>query len=1014
MRNVIIVTFILNVISVAISVNAVGQQGMDNSPPAEILLDQFKNPPPSARPGVLWDWMGGLISREGITKDLEAMAAQGIGKIIIMQMPDQCPYPRQWSYRNYPGKVEVLSDNWFDLMNFTIGECDRLGLEMGAFACPGWGHVGGPWVPAEKGTKKMAVTSVRVAGPVSFDQELPRPAPAPVASGGNQIPEWNHTFGLLPEPKDNFFRDEAVLALPDPGTDGIVPLNKVIDVSRYLDDDGKLIWEVPEGNWTIFRVCLVSENGINHPAPPESIGLEVDRMDPDAVRIVFDNMIGRILREARAQGYQSFKAFETDSYETGYQDFGLDFRQEFKKRRGYDCTPWLPAWNYQHTEILDRELIQINTEERAAKPVVFESPELTSRFREDMLRTISELWTERFQGTLRQLADEHGITWMTEPYFKVPLDWTSVGGTSTMPGAEFWVGEGGEFGQYLGNAPEIAAIYDRRIAWAEAFTAESYNSAWRNDPWILKRSGDAAFALGINLFYMHGFVHNPFPDDYQPGLTMGYWGTQLSRHQTWWPYSGPWHQYLARCQHMLQQGDPVFHALRYPAGFDPDPVTLHGLYRTAQLTDEVLLNNLSVRDGRLVLPHGAEFYALQLTGGALRPEALKKIKDLVEGGAVIIGDPPPRSSASLENFPECDIQVASLIDEIWGVQTDGKSPVVRNMGRGRVISGMSLEEGMQEIGKLPDFTFKSVSGDTRPDLRWYQRNTDDAKYWFVCNHDYTKAGVQASFEVSGLQPEWWDPVDGSYRELSEFYMEEGRTIIPLTIEALQSGFVVFRKEAEQESRQKELNFPEVKPVMEIQGPWKVSFDPRWGGPGDQLTFARLTDWSKHETPGIRYYSGTAVYQKIVDVPSSVRNSSSTVFLDLGTVHNLAHVILNGLDLGTVWCAPWRVTVPAGLLKKKGNKIEITVVNTWVNRLIGDEQEPDDFETEPGNQTGDRLGSYDIKVKSRGLKELPDWLINNEPRPSSGRYTFTSWFYYNKEAPLQPAGLLGPVQLMTTE
>jgi hypothetical protein len=152
----------------------------------------------------------------------------------------------------------------------------------------------------------------------------------------------------------------------------------------------------------------------------------------------------------------------------------------------------------------------------------------------------------------------------------------------------------------------------------------------------------------------------------------------------------------------------------------------------------------------------------------------------------------------------------------------------------------------------------------------------------------------------------------------------------------------------------------------------------------------------------------------VDAPSSVRNSSSTVFLDLGKVHNLAHVKINGKDLGTVWCAPWRVAIPAGLLKKKGNEIEITVVNTWVNRLIGDEFQPDDFETEPGNQEGDRLGSYDIKVKSRGLKELPDWLINNEPRPSSERYTFTSWFYYNKDAPLQPAGLLGPVQLMTTE
>jgi hypothetical protein len=156
----------------------------------DTLYEQFLNPAAEAHPGVLWDWMGGLISREGITKDLEAMAAQGIGKVMIMQMPDQCPYPRQWSYREYPGKVKVLSDEWFDLMNFTIGECDRLGLEFSAFACPGWGHVGGPWVPADKGTKKMAVTRVRVTGPARIERDLPRPAPASVVNGGNLIPEW--------------------------------------------------------------------------------------------------------------------------------------------------------------------------------------------------------------------------------------------------------------------------------------------------------------------------------------------------------------------------------------------------------------------------------------------------------------------------------------------------------------------------------------------------------------------------------------------------------------------------------------------------------------------------------------------------------------------------------------------------------------------------------------------------------------------------------------------------------
>jgi len=984
------------------------------SDPVATLPEQFRHPPPSARPGVFWFWMGGMISREGITQDAEALAAQGIGRVLLMQMPEQCPYPRQWSYRDYPGKVKVLSDEWFDLVNFAVGECDRLGLEMASFTCPGWGHVGGPWVPPTKGTKKLAVTRVEVAGPSGFDRTLPKPPPSPVASGGNQIPRWNDASALLPRAKENFFRDEAVLAVPDLGRGVPVPLNRVVNLSDRLDAQGRLSWEVPEGNWTIYRICLVSENGINHPAPPEAMGLEVDRMDPDAVRIVFDGMIGRILREARAKGYKSFNAFETDSYETGFQDFGLDFREEFKRRRGYDCTPWLPAWHHQHMEILDRELVRVDPHDLDTRPAVIESASLTARFREDMLRTISELWAERFQGTLRQLADENGLEWMTEPYFKIPLDWTTVGGRSSMPGAEFWVGEGGAFGQTLGNAPEIAALHDRPIAWAEAFTAESYHSAWRNDPWILKRSGDAAFAQGINLFYMHGFVHNPFSDEYQPGLTMGYWGTQLSRHVTWWSLSRPWHEYLARSQHLLQQGQPVFHALRYPTSFEPDPKMSHASYRTLRLPDEVLMNSLSVRNGKLVLPHGAEFSALHLTGEALRPAALNTIRDLVGAGAVVIGNPPPRRSPSLEDYPECDAQAARLIDAIWGAQADGKARVDRRLGSGRVISGMSLEEGMQRIGRLPDFTYESSASAPHPDLRSFQRTADGAKYWFVCNHGYGQAKVHASFEVSGLQPEWWDPVDGSLRDLPEFRFERGRTIIPLTFEPLQSGFVVFRNTAKSNSRKTGLNFAQVKPVMGVSGPWRASFNPRWGGSREPVTLERLEDWSKSADPGIKYYSGTAVYRKTLDVPSSVLRLPGSVSLDLGTVHNLARVKLNGTDLGTVWCAPWRVMVPAGLLKEKGNELEITVANTWVNRLIGDEFEPDDFETEPGNQTGTRLGSYHKEIKSRGLKDLPDWLINGEPRPSSGRYTFSSWFFYDKAAPLQPAGLLGPVHLMTAE
>jgi hypothetical protein len=312
-----------------------------------------------------------------------------------------------------------------------------------------------------------------------------------------------------------------------------------------------------------------------------------------------------------------------------------------------------------------------------------------------------------------------------------------------MAGEEFWVGEGGRTSSNLGNAPEIAGTYGRSIVWAEAFTAESYNSAWRNTPWILKRSGDDAFARGVNLLFMHYFVHNPFSDNYQPGLTMGYWGTQLSRHLTWWPMARAWHDSLARNQFMLQTARSTFDVLRYPIRFESNPLTYRETFRVARLTDELLKDHLSVRGGKLALPFGGEFSALQLNGAPVRPEALEKIKSLVNAGAVLIGNPPPRRSASLENYPECDRQIAGLIDEIWGTDAKAGLPSERALGKGRVLSGMTLEQGMKIAGHAPDFQYESTGGRPRPDLRSHLRVDGGMRFWFISHQGEGPAPVEA-------------------------------------------------------------------------------------------------------------------------------------------------------------------------------------------------------------------------------------------------------------------------------
>ena len=130
----------------------------------DTLENAFVNPPAHTRPGVFWQWNGGMISKEGLTKDLEAMSEQGVGGVMVMQMPSQAPYPQRWDFRDYPGKVKVLSDEWFNLVNHAIGEADRLGIAFSMFISPGWSHAGGPWITSRRGLKKLVYTKTEVDG----------------------------------------------------------------------------------------------------------------------------------------------------------------------------------------------------------------------------------------------------------------------------------------------------------------------------------------------------------------------------------------------------------------------------------------------------------------------------------------------------------------------------------------------------------------------------------------------------------------------------------------------------------------------------------------------------------------------------------------------------------------------------------------------------------------------------------------------------------------------------------
>ena len=272
---------------------------------------------------------------------------------------------------------------------------------------------------------------------------------------------------------------------------------------------------------------------------------------------------------------------------------------------------------------------------------------------------------------------------------------------------------------------------------------------------------------------------------------------------------------------------------------------------------------------------------------------------------------------------------------------------------------------LSKMGVPPDV-------DADGSIRYIHRRDGQAEIYFIASRLNRPQALTCRFRVTGRQPEWWNPISGECRDLPEFSDSGGVTSIPIRFEAFESGFVVFRKPASTPSRTGR-NFPDRTPLVTLNAPWDVSFDARWGGP-EKIVFISLDDWSKRTEPGIKYYSGKAVYRTTFDCAADVMKNKERCSLDLGTVKNMASVKLNGKDLGIVWCDPWRVEIQAGCLLERDNRLEITVANLWSNRLIGDSALPQDK-----------------------------------------RLTRTTWDKaYQPNAPLQESGLIGPVRIMVNE
>ena len=956
--------------------------------PAGALEQAFRRPPDSSKAWVYWWWLDGAASAAGITADLETMKAQGVSGVLLFDAGLGGP--------DAPQGPLFMSEEWRVNFRHAVKEAARLGLEMSVNLCSGW-NAGGPWVSRELAIKDFVWKETTVEGGAETKREIPRYKPKPVdpPSAASRL---EGGFPIVVQDPVDWYRDIAVLACQEKS--GVWSVEQAIDLTGFMQGD-QLHWNCPAGRWTILRIGYVvqpfTDEGYRRvqmsswPTPQ----WEIDPMSSEAMDLHFVETAKRLVEDAGPLTGKTFKYTHIDSWEIGVPTWTNKFIPEFRERRGYDPTKYLPAL--------------------AGKKL--DTPELADRFTWDYRRTVADLIAENYYGRLSELSAKHGLGIHPEsggPYYDQFMDALQILGISDVPMAEFWSSRGPvrgadgaprgttqgvpskffhtsaesmpeQFGASVRQAASAAHIYGKPVNQAEAFT--NFNHDWSEDPYFLKTYGDRAFCRGLTRNVLCFFVHQSTLTDI-PGYQWEHVGTHFDRNVTWWPKSSAWLAYLARCQHLLRQGRFVADILYYSGEAIPNFVLLDRKplegYDFDEISAHALLVRADVKNGRLVLPDGMSYRYLVIPDGTaegMSPQVLDKIRALIEGGVTVVGQRPKRS-LGLVNYPASQEHVTRLAALLWGA--DENREKIRHVGKGRVIQETRLDEVMTADALPPDLEMRGVTNAI--ELDWIHRQTDSMDIYFVANLSATSGQAEAAFRVSGKAPELWDPVTGEIRNLPEFHREGGRTVVPLQFAAKQSWFVVFQKPDGNTVKPTAKNFRRTSKVSELTGRWEVSFDPRWGGPGT-VVFQSLQDWVTRPEEGIKYYSGTAIYRKTFDAPDAVVSH-----LDLGAVKNLAQVRLNGKDLGIIWTAPWRVGVGKAL-RAKGNRLEIEVVNLWPNRLIGD----------GGLPKQDRLTKTNVRTYERNLPPaFPCWWnIDCEERKKTGA-----------PANLLSSGLFGPVCLLS--
>jgi hypothetical protein len=903
---------------------------------ADDLYEDFLNPPPAARPFVRWWWNGNCVTEAEILRQLDVMKKAGIGGVEInaVGMPESVP-GESLKKRQC---LTWLSPEWNQMVQVAAEGARQRGMLADLIVGSGW-PFGGRFLPPEYQTKKVVLTKKQLHGPNVFESSVQ--ALAAERKRGREEVEV--------EPELIFLRlvssDENEFTVGE-------------DLRSRVDSAGNVRFDVPSGRFVLY--CGLLQTGFTHVklGAVGSDGPVVDHFDASAVRFYLQRISDTLAPALTGRLGSALRAMFIDSIELDHANWTSDFPDEFRKRRGYEIEPYLPF-------VLDLRGMGTAQPEDSREPDRLAVSDVILRARYDFCKTLSELFHERFIAIYRAWCKDQGVLARMQAYGREahPLD---AGMLVDIPEGESWLWSEDEkiipsptvVNKYVSSAAHLAG---KSVVSFEAMT--NAVPVFRELPEDFKLGYDMSLMTGVIHPVLHGFNYSP-PDAGFPGWVR--FGSYYSAQNSWWPYFRRWTDYASRLTTVLSQTEPQARIAilgpradewsRHGLLYQPFPETAVPWYHyflwqalqqhgcSTDFVSEKVLQEAALESRRL--RYGPQCYEVLILEDveSLEPETADAVARFAKSGGklIFVGRAPERAPGLSDSIAK-SVAVRRSIEAALGhpagqvgilpapaqVSTEGRNPVrlgLTEEERKRLLEYAG--ELLERFGIEPSVRIVTP----HPSVSQIHHRKGDREVFFFANQGRDEAvELQAHFGTGRKIPWRWDPETGARYPMN--WKEPNQLTISLG--PSESLLLVFEPPGSLSSH----HTARIPARLDVQGQtvelahtaWEIEFQPVAGRKPFRRKSAELFDLSRSPDKAVATFGGTAVYSTEFvgdDTPGRV--------LDLGQVHGVSEVVLNGEYLGVRWWGRHLYKVE-GVVKPGRNQLEVrvtTMLGNYCKSLTG--------------------------------------------------------------------------------